>query len=183
MDETNPINPQPQPSEHNSKDALWYIVGGIVIVVLGGGFFLWRNMAPQTHMPSSSLSEPVTTQKKPPLPRSKAPEVVTSLVAAAALDAKGGSALPVSSFSAKDKTIYVVASVSKPQVGTKIEYIRYLNGKYLDSGTQKIAKPNLTHVSFFWSLKKAGATHPLGNYIVNVYTNGIFEKATTYVVR
>ena len=46
-----------------------------------------------------------------------------------------------------------------------------------------MTKANTNNVSFNWTLKKLGTTHLAGNYKVKVYTNGVFEKETTYIVQ
>lgn len=91
--------------------------------------------------------------------------------------------LILATFAKTDKNIYLALTLDKPKSGTKIEYIRYLNGKYLDSGANKILQPNVTNTSFVWSLKKPGAMRLAGIYKVKVYTNGIFEKETSYTVQ
>jgi len=76
-----------------------------------------------------------------------------------------------------------VLTLKNPKVGTKFEYVRYLNGKFLDNGNLTMKKANTNNVSFGWTLKKTGATHLVGTYRVKVYTNGVFEKETTYIVQ
>lgn len=172
--------PQPQPP-HRSK-TVWYVGGGIVVLILIGGLFAVLQKSKTTPpTPQPSVQQP-TLSPKPILPRSKAPGVITNVLTASSLDAQGKAVAPVTTFAKTDKNIFLVLMLSKPKIGTKIEYIRYLNGKYLDSGTNKILKPNVTNMSFVWSLKKPGAMHLAGTYKVKVYTNGIFEKVVSYTV-
>ncbi len=171
--QTQPVMPQ----ESQSK-TLWYLLGALAIALVVAGAFFWKGQGSVSQI-SPQQSKTATST----LPRSKAPGIVTALSAATSLDAKGNPIAITSAFKITDRNIYLVASINKPVVGTKLEYIRYLNGKYLDNGTLKITKPNLLHVSFVWSLKTAAAKRPIGNYIVKVYTNGIFEKEVSYVVK
>ena len=167
----------PQVPQRSSK-TLWYIGGGIAVLLLIGGLFAVLQKSKTT----SSPTQQPTLSPKPTLPRSKAPGVITNIMTASALDAQGKTVAPVTAFAKTDKNIYLVLTINKPKIGTKIEYIRYLNGKYLDSGTNKILKSNVTNTSFIWSLIKPGTMHLVGTYKVKVYTNGIFEKEISYTV-
>ncbi len=178
-DTTQPQIPQPQ---HSSR-TLWYVGGGIVVLILVAGLFTVLQKPKTTPLPQQPVVQQPILSPKPTLPRSKAPGIITNVVTAASLDTQGKAVAPVTTFAKRDKNIYLALTLNKPKVGTKIEYIRYLNGKYLDSGTNKILKPNVTNTSFIWSLKKPGAMHPVGTYSVKVYTNGIFEKETSYTVQ
>ncbi|MCL4382484.1 MAG: hypothetical protein M1575_03520 [Patescibacteria group bacterium] len=181
-DET-PILPQKSP---NSPKTLWYILGGIVVVLLISiaGIFAALQKPKKTTLPTAqpTIQQPIPSPK-PTLPRSKAPGIVTNVLTASSLDAQGKAVTPITTFAKTEKNIYLALTVNKPAVGTKIEYIRYLNGKYLDNGTNKILKPNITYTSFVWSLTKTGAAHPIGTYKVKAYTNGVFEKETSYTVQ
>lgn len=185
MDETNPLvdaHPESAAVQKTPAKTLWYALGALGVVAVAGGVFLWRASAPVPQTPTA-VSQQSGTRATPTLPRSKTPGVVLGLLTAASLDTKGNPVAPSTVFAATDKSIYLSASLASPKVGTKIEYIRYLNGKYLDNGTLKVTKPSVTHVSFLWNLKKAGAKRSVGSYRVKVYTNGIFEKETSYFVK
>lgn len=182
-----PVQNQIPPSEtpQKSSKTMLYMIGGLIVLVLIAGVYMLTRkqhttMQPQT--PQQVIQQP-TMQPKPTMPRSKALGVITNVVIASSLDALGNAVTPASTFASTQKTIYLVLTVNNPKVGTKFEYIRYLNNKFLDSGSLKIMKPNLTNSSFSWSLSKPGATHLVGNYKVKVYTNGVFEKETLYSVR
>ncbi len=174
---------QPQVSQHSSK-TLWYVGGGIAVLLLVGGLFAVLQKSKTTSLPTQQpVMQQPTLSPKPTLPRSKAPGVITNVTTASSLDAQGKAVTLATTFAKTDKNIYLVMTLNKPKNGTKIEYIRYLNGKYLDSGTNKILKPNVTNTSFVWSLKKPGAMHLVGTYKVKVYTNGVFEKETSYTIQ
>ena len=184
-----PSSPSPeettQPQPLLSSKTLWYVGGGIAVLLLVGGLFVVLQKSttpPPTSQPTIQQPTPTFTPK-PTLPRSKAPGVITNVMTSSSLDAQGKALTPTTTFAKTDKNIYLALTLNKPKIGTKVEYIRYLNGKYLDSGTNKILKPNVTNTSFIWSLKKTGAMHLVGIYKVKVYTNGVFEKETSYTVQ
>lgn len=193
MEETNNIvTPPPLPQENlvapqapqRSPKMLWYVGGGIaVLLLLAGGLFV---VLQKSKTAAVATQQPVVQQPTllpiPTLPRSKAPGIITNVLTAAALDAQGKALNPATTFAKTDKNIYLALTLNKPKAGTKVEYIRYLNGKFLDSGTTQLLKSNLTNTSFAWSLKKPGAVHPVGSYKVKVYTDGILEKETRYEV-
>ncbi len=192
---TTPTSPLPditQPQEEtpqNPPQKLWYIVGGIVILVLVTGLLFVlqssKNTLTSTQQPTiqqKTIQRPIVSPT-PILPRSKAPEIIVNAQTASAIDSQGKATSLSTTFAKTDKNIYLVLTLNKHEVGTKVEYIRYLNGKYLDNGTNKLLNAGITNTSFIWSLKKPGATHLVGSYKVKVYTNGIFEKETSYTVQ
>ncbi len=180
------VSPASSPSQQPSN-IRWYAIGGVVFLVLLGGIFLFKNNKSNTDVrpnPSQQVGQPATiTTIQPTKPRSKAPGIIGSVVTTKALDTKTGYALnPTTSFATTDKTIYLVLTVNTSKVGTKFEYVRSLNGKFLDNRSITLIKP-VNVVSFDWRLKKVGATHLPGTYKVKVYTNGVFEKEISYSVQ
>ncbi len=153
----------------NTPKNVWYI-GIIAVLLIGGVYFLLQKQTP-------------TPNPKPAISRSKAPNVITNVVTSSSIDSKGNAVAPTTNFSKTEKTIYLVLTLNKPKVGTKVEYIRYLNNKLLDNNSLKLTKPDMTNASFAWSLKKPNAIRLVGNYKVKVYANGIFEKETGYTVK
>lgn len=151
------------------------ILAIVVLVLIGGIVYLGYK---------SLVANPrYTLQKQATSPRSKTPGVIDRLVAAKGIDPKTGEAVGVSTtFSKTDPSLYVVMTLKNPKVGTKFEFVRYLNGKFLDNGSLTMKKATTNNVSFNWDLKKPGAIHLVGNYRVKVYTNGVFEKEVTYKV-
>ncbi len=172
----------PEPVKRSSK-TMWYVLVVIVLVVLGGAGYLFmkKSHTNTAMMQQTSVMQHSTMQPKPTLPRSKPLGLITNVVTASFLDAQGNAVSPSSSFSTT-KTIYLVVSLNNAKVGTKVEYVRYLNDKYLDNNALKVSKPNTANVSFIWS-SKSGTTRLTGAYKVKVYANGLFEKETVYVVQ
>lgn len=164
------------------------LIGGIIIFLLvGGGLYLYSKSASVLQTPKQipqTNTQTVFPKPQPTLPRSKAPGIVVSLVTAKGIDSKTGEAVnPTSVFLTTDKSIYAVTTLSNAKIGTRIEYVRYFNNKFLDNGSLPVTKLTTNNISFVWTLKKARATHPVGNYKIKVYTNGIFEKETSYSVQ
>lgn len=193
--ENSPIQSQPQQEQpqtqpiqtpeipphktYKSRIILYVIVGAILLIIIGVTSFVLKSQQINVTYPANDYSK---TTPQPTLPRSKPLGVVTKLTLASSLDTQGYTASPSTTFATTDKTIYLITTLTKPIIGTKIEYTRYLNGKFLDGRALKIVKPNVTNASFVWSLKKPGAKHLPGNYRVKVYTNGVFEKEISYTV-
>ena len=160
-----------------------YILGGFGILLLIFIGYLITQKPRSTTQTQQVIAQP-TVQPKPTLPRSKAPGIIISVVTAKGIDPKTGEAIkPTAIFLTTDKSIYAVTTLQNAKVGTRIEYVRYLNNKILDNRSIKITKPDTNNTSFVWSLKKPGAIRLAGTYKVKIYTNGIFEKETFYTVQ
>lgn len=171
----------PEQVTSSSSKKMWYVVAALLVIVFLGGNFLYTKKSDKVTQQTTGVQQP-TMQQKTTLPRSKALGIVTGVVTATSLDAKGNPVFPVSSFSATTKTIYLAVSLNNAKAGTKVEYVRYLNGKYLDKKALKIMKQNATNGSFVWSFINPGTKRKVGKYRVKVYSNGIFEKEMTFTV-
>ncbi len=115
--------------------------------------------------------------------RSKSPGVIADIILAKTIDATTGKPLTIThAFSKKEPTIYAVMKLQHVSSGTRIEYVRYRNKKYLDHRSIQIVQPVL-YVNFHWKLKTPPADRPAGTYLIKVYANGKLEKAAEYVVR
>ena len=157
----------------------------LIAVLLGVGYAGYRSLSTSSQ-PSNqkTIATPQPKNSTTPSPRSKTPGIVTQISLAKAIDQKTGLAInPVTSFSKTDPAIYTVVTLNNPPVGTKIEYVRYLNGRLLDNRSTSTTKATDKSVIFDWKLKKPGATHLVGNYRVKIYTNGVFEKEINYTVQ
>lgn len=169
------------PSAGSSKIKLYILTGIGVLVLILVGYLVTQK--PNVNTQTKQVVKP-TAIPSPTLARSKAPGVIVSVVNAKGVDPKTGEALnPVTTFLSTDKSIYAVTTLKNAKIGTYIEYVRYLNGKFLDNRSVKITKANTNNVSFVWTLKNSTAAHPAGEYRVKVYTNGIFEKEISYTVK
>lgn len=74
----------------------------------------------------------------------------------------------------RDQTVFIVVPVKGLTTGTKISYVRYLNGKYLDNRSAKLAKPGR---SLIFEMK-ANPGHKLvpGDYRYQIYVNGKYRE-------
>ncbi len=166
----------------SSKIKLYILVGFGVLLIIFIGYLAAQKPRSATQTPQV-IAQP-TAQPKPTLARSKAPGIIVSVVTAKSIDPKTGEAVnPTAIFLTRDKSIYAVTTLQNAKIGTRIEYVRYLNNKFLDNRSITITKLNTNNTSFVWTLKNSTATHPAGEYKVKVYTNGIFEKEISYTVQ
>ncbi len=141
----------------------------IIIVLAIAGFFVY-----QAKLKNSP----------PSLKLAKQTRIILEAKMTNSLDpATGAGGLKVNSFSTKNPVIYLVLQVNKPPKGTKFEYVRYLNEKYVDHKSVETTKDGISYVSFSWRLKNTKSSHPAGNYRVKLYTTGTFEKEVSYQIR
>lgn len=179
---------QPQILQNTKYKYKGFAITGVLIVaivlVLGLVFVLQKSAKNTVTPPAVSQPKTATSTTQPTLPRSKAPGVISNALTAKAIDPKTGEAVnPTSTFASTDKSIYLVLTLNNPKVGSRYAFTRYLNGKFLDNRSLPVTKLTTNNVSFVWTLKKVGSTHPVGSYKVKVYTNGIFEKEISYTVQ
>lgn len=152
----------------------------IVAALAGAGFLGYKYLGSKQQ---ASKGPKIATKTAPPRPRSKSPGVVLAAITAHGYNQKTGAAIkPDKYFSPKDNQLYLLMNVNKPKVGTRIEYIRYLQGHYLDHRSVKVNQPNWKYAYFGWS-NKPGKMHKKGIYRVRVYSNGVLDKKVNYVVR
>ena len=184
VEESKISNAQPR-----SKMLLQLVAILLLLVVFGSvGFLAFRKK------PAAVQSLPKTrvTRQKPkfsfpvsPAPlakRSKAPGLVLGATTATGFNTTTGQPINAKKeFLSTDKSIVLLMSMKNPPVGTRIEYVRYLNGKYLDHNSLQVARPGWLYSYFTW-LTKANKSHLAGLYQIRVYTNGILEKNFNYLV-
>jgi hypothetical protein len=147
------------------------VVTGALIVLRGGQQF------------GNFKQAPANTVNEVLVRRSKIPNTINQATTAKIIDVKTGRVIQASQvFSTDDKTVYLSLGLNKPEVNTRIDYIRYLNGRYVDHGGAKITQPNSQNLSFSWSVNKLIGSRPDGTYKIATYTNGILEKRVIYTV-
>lgn len=155
------------------------LIVGLAGLALGIGGMIAYNyfmVKPTTTVTST----PTTAALSAPVIKAQIKEAV----AATSIDKDGKAINPSDSFNAKmDKSIYVVGTLENVPKGSKIEYVRYLNGKYLDSKIATIAKDGLKYYSFVWASKTTKNEHPTGVYMVKLYLNGDVNEAITYTIK
>ncbi len=161
-----------------SKQIIFALVGLAVGLALGiGGVFAYNNI----------YLKPVPQPVPKPIVKTIQPAdraQITDAVAATSIDKSGKAVNPTDTFnSKKDTAIYVVGALKNVPKGAKVEYVRYLNGKYLDSKVATVDQNGKKYFSFVWTTKTANNAHPDGVYTVKLYLNGDVSEAVTYVVQ
>ena len=141
-----------------------------LVLVAGVGAYVYN------HQKTKSTSTTNASVKK-----FSHPWIIQSVVFASSLDANGAPVQPTNKFSTTTPKIYLALGLSNAKMTQKLEYTRYLNGKFVNNGSIHTAKDNAKYASFAFGLKP-GKTHVKGTYLVKTYTNGIFEQSATYTV-
>lgn len=144
----------------------------VLALVVGAGLYVYNNQRHKTTTSGTSA---------PAVKKLTHPGTVSSEAFAASLDAAGAPASLTNKFTATTPKIYVALGLSNVKVSQRVEYTRYLNGKFVDNGSAPL-KDGAKYVSFVFGLK-SGKTHSKGTYIVKTYTNGVFERSATYTVQ
>lgn len=163
----------------------------IVAVLLLSSMFIYRKYF---KMPSPAINTATADTPKPktgffpnlfgqkPTP-SQPVSMILDVRTTKTLDPKSGAGgVAATTFSAKEPVIYVALHVNKPIKGTKFEYVRYFNGKYIDHKSLTTTIDKVDYVSFSWKLAAVNSKHLDGNYTVKLYVNGNFEKELNYQV-
>ncbi len=143
-----------------------------VVLVAGIGFYVLNR---QKSTNGSSAAGPTTSKVSHP-------GIIKAEAFTSSIDSAGAPVKPTKSFSISEPKIYVVVSLSNAKTAQRLEYTRYLNGKFVDNGSLAVAKDGAKYASFDFSLK-VGKTHPKGTYLIKTYTNGVFERSATYTVQ
>ncbi len=141
----------------------------VALVVFGGvGFFAYQNYKTSHNVRSASVVSSIAK--------------VDSVAFSSAVDGKGLATSPATTFASATPAIYAVAKVDSAKKKSRIEYVRYRDGKFVDNGSLAMAKDGSHNASFAFKLKP-GATHPPGKYKVKIYSNGKFVKTSEYTVK
>lgn len=153
----------------------------ILLVVLVGGLIGYKTYQ---QIQSQKQAEKKTVVKQVIVRRSKIPNVIVQATTAKAIDVKTGKVITAARvFSTVDKTVYLALDLDKPKSGTNIDYIRYLNGRYVDHGNSKLTKDLVENISFSWTNSRSLGSVIEGKWKIATYTNGILEKRVSYVVQ
>ncbi len=133
---------------------------------------------------SAKEAEKKTVVKQVVLRRSKIPNVIVQATTAKAIDVKTGKVITAARvFSLNDKTVFLALDLDSAKSGTNIDYIRYLNGRYVDHGNSKLSKDLVDNISFSWTNSRSLGSLIEGKWKIATYTNGILEKRVTYEVQ
>lgn len=115
--------------------------------------------------------------------QSAAPAASVSAVAlGTSLAADGAVSKPTTVFAPNTKNIYAVLSLENATARTQISYIRYYDGKYVDSEVSHPSKDGVEYFHFEWILKD-GKSLKAGNYSLDFYVNGKKAQTVSYTVK
>ncbi len=169
----------------------------VTVLGLGGGvYYLYQVQQPADTVSTGSVSTPVlkpkttstvpstATPSKSDTPPSTAPTSAstTTISMGGELNKKGEVVKPTTAFSPAIANIYSVLPVKDVTRRTQISYIRYFEGKYVDSRVSHPTKSGIQNFHFQWSLK-SGKTRKAGNYTIVFYVNGKKSQSVEYVIR
>ena len=119
---------------------------------------------------SSTSGEP-TSGPVGGLPGEKKVTGIKGVQMATAIAKDGSAKDPRSTFhAASDRTIVAVISIAKLPAKTKLSYIRYLNGRFVNSKSALLKKPAKYFYFKFTAL--AGKSFSKGHYRLRLYVNG-----------
>lgn len=151
----------------------------LVLVVAGlVGYKTYQQLQSQKQAGQKTVVKQVLVR------RSKIPNVIVAATTAKAIDVKTGKVIAAARiFSLNDKTVYLVLDLDNAKSGTNIDYIRYLNGRYVDHGNSKLPKDAIDNISFSWINNRSLGSVLEGKWKIATYTNGILEKRVSYVVQ
>ncbi len=167
------------------------VIAIVIIAVVGILFYVLipRSSTPVVNAPAvpiattSNPSTPTSTVAKP-VPKSQPGTVaaITSAAMSTKLAASGASLQPKTVFSSTDPVIYAVLTVQNVTPYTELSYVRYFNGKYVDSKVSHPTQNGIKYFHFDWTLL-SGKTHKTGSYTLNFYVNGKKAQNVKYVIR
>ncbi len=153
------------------------LFGAIVVGIIG---YRWYQQA----YPSKQTVTKKTVIKQVLVRRSKILGVITRATTARVIDVKTGKVIQAARiFSLNDRTIYLALDLASAAPGTFIDYIRYLNGRYVDHGNVKITRDATNNITFNWTNLKSLGSIGDGKWKIATYTNGILEKRVSYLVQ
>ena len=149
------------------------LVLAVVAVIAGVGFFVFA----LTHQTSSSGKKSVTG-----VGQTAPGKVVTNVEFSTSLNSDGSAANPAHAFTTTQPKIFAVMTLNNPSSGTKLQFIRYRDTKFVDQGSITLPKSGARVASFAFVLK-AGETQQTGTYRVKVYVNGNYTGSAKYEIK
>ncbi|HEX9503774.1 MAG TPA: hypothetical protein VF974_05660 [Patescibacteria group bacterium] len=156
------------------------IISIVAIVLVGGGlFYLTKNSG----TPPPDQNKLKNTSKLPLVNKAAESKATTSgVVMGTSLAPDGTVAKPVTVFSKTTPSIYAVLPLQNTSSRTQISYIRYYNGKYVDSKVSHPSRNGAKYFHFQWKLK-SGKINKAGNYKLVFYVNGKKTQTVSYTVK
>lgn len=104
---------------------------------------------------------------------------ITSIITARGIDAQGNPVGATASFDQKkDNIVYAIIGLKNATKQTKVSYIRYYKGKYVDS---KVTVPGKNGVnSVYFVFEKGSGMYLAGDYKLVTYVDGTRSLETTF---
>ena len=143
----------------------------VLALVVGAGYYVLSKQKSANSTSTAATSAKTLSH----------PGIVQSELFASSVDTSGAPVKPTKTFSVTEPKIFVVVGLNNAKTTQRIEYTRYLNGKFVDNGSISVSKDGAKYASFSFVVNP-GKTHPKGTYLVKTYTNGVFEKSASYKV-
>jgi len=172
------------------------IIGIAAAVALAGGLVIYFAASPSqvapvvAPAPQPPPPQPVpltpkatsTTPKPVVKPTPSTQAAITSVVFSKAIIATGAPISPATTFSSSTPTIYAVLSLKNAIQRTELSYVRYYEGKYVNSGLSHPSKDGMRYFHFKFVLTP-GQTRKVGHYTLNFYVNGKKSQSVSYFVQ
>ncbi len=154
-----------------------FAVAFVVLVLVATGILGYKTYKAQNQVAKKTVVKQVLVR------RSKIPNIIVKATTARAIDVKTGKVITAARvFSFNDKTVYLALDLDSAKTGTFIDYIRYLNGRYVDHGNVKITKNGTSNLTFNWTNTRPLGSVGDGKWKIATYSNGILEKRVNYTV-
>lgn len=178
------------------KKSSYIIIGVVAVVVIAAAvLYFGRGSKPTAVQPSQPSTTTQAPANAPITPTQQAPAktptiaqapvgtpAIVKAVMSRGIDAKGNATGVATTFSAKtDKIVYAVLTLKNVAKSTKLSYVRYLNGKYVDSKVAQPTKDGIT--TFYFAFEKGVGDYPKGTYTLKLYINGKSSQNLTYVFK
>lgn len=156
------------------KKPVYIVIAVVAVMVVATFLFIRSHVGPPSKpSPSSQTSTNAPTNNVP---------AILKAVMSRSIDAKGNATGIATTFNAKtDKIIYAVLALENATKNTKLSYVRYLNGKYVDSKVALASKDGIAN--FYFAFEKGIGDYPKGIYTLNLYVNGRHTQTLTYVFK
>jgi hypothetical protein len=166
------------------------IIGAVLLLIIGGGalYMLTKPVVPtadpivQDQHASASV-QPRSTANSGQASTAGASAVQVSDVRLSTALSPGGTALkPSSVFSPTTPELFAVLSLKNATQRTQLSYIRYYEGKYVESNVSHPSTNGAKYFHFDWILK-AGQTRKPGKYTLVFYVDGKKVQTVAYTIR
>jgi uncharacterized protein YxeA len=154
----------------------------VLLVIIGGMFYFYsKSILPITQAPVQQNVAPTTSPKTT---INVVPSFITSVVLSSSISKSTTDVKPINPttvFSSTTKDIFAVLTLKNATQKTQLSYIRYYEGKYVESNVSHPTKIGTKNFYFQWELN-AGKTRKIGNYNTVFYVDGIKSLSVNYTI-